>query len=113
MNSPSTVAFARFPSVAPSACSARWRSSGIIFPSQRSCYTLRPVLAGFFLILNHPTPATQSHIFGARADVSSSDAQDLRPFLYNATWQWQFDSIDREIVQRQALPRTAPMPPKL
>eukprot|EP00041_Stephanoeca_diplocostata_P033525 m.1110207 g.1110207 ORF g.1110207 m.1110207 type:complete len:153 (-) comp24356_c0_seq12:2995-3453(-) len=38
---------------------------------------------------------------------------DLRPFLYNATWQWQFDSIDREIVQRQALPRTAPMPPKL
>ena len=22
---------------------------------------------------------------------------DLRPFLYNSTWQWQFELIDREV----------------
>ena len=35
--------------------------------------------------------------YHAEAYSPDDNRFDLRPFLYNSTWQWQFEMIDREV----------------
>ncbi|KAI8982532.1 hypothetical protein BDB01DRAFT_744138 [Pilobolus umbonatus] len=53
----------------------------------------------FFYSINRHKLTTITPSYHAEAYSPDDNRFDLRPFLYNATWKWQFDKIDRSTME--------------
>lgn len=42
---------------------------------------------------------TMTPAYHAEAYSPDDNRFDLRPFLYNASWKWQFNRIDQDVVK--------------
>ncbi|KAI7899195.1 uncharacterized protein BX663DRAFT_538097 [Cokeromyces recurvatus] len=58
----------------------------------------------FYYSINRHKMTTITPSYHAEAYSPDDNRFDLRPFLYNASWKWQFDKVDRlaEELERQA-----------
>jgi NAD+ synthase (glutamine-hydrolysing) len=63
----------------------------------------------FFYSINRHKLTTLTPSYHAESYSPDDNRFDLRPFLYNARWEWQFAAIDRDVQQRaQSATASAP-----
>ena len=56
----------------------------------------------FFYSINRHKLTTLTPSYHAESYSPDDNRFDLRPFLYNPRWDWQFASIDRDVALRLA-----------